>query len=351
MSAIARRTKILATLGPATDKPGVLDALLRAVDEAEAHFSALIIWQTEPPFSYGANLLQLMQGVREPAVHAGMFDKFRQAASRVKYTAAGGASLGKLFNAATGNVPHVEDVVAKFQRVSQRLKYAQVPTIAAVDGLALGGGCEFALHCTRIVATQESYIGLVEVGVGLLPAGGGCKEMVMRASSESQRFASDDRVDVFPFVRRYFQQIALGTVARSAEQAREMGYLRASDRIVMNRFELLHVAQQEARALTATSYCPPLHQRQIAVAGRTGIATLTAAMINMHEGGFISDHDYEIGCRVAAVMCGGEVNAGTLVDEQWLLDLERHHFLALLATGKTQDRIEHMLKHGKALRN
>ncbi|MDP1872424.1 MAG: 3-hydroxyacyl-CoA dehydrogenase/enoyl-CoA hydratase family protein [Gallionella sp.] len=334
-----------------TVSDALLDDMLRVIAEAEANFSALIIWQSEPPFSYGANLLQLMQGVREPAVHAGMFDKFRQAASRVKYTAAGGASLGKLFNAATGNVPHVEDVVAKFQRVSQRLKYAQVPTIAAVDGLALGGGCEFALHCTRIVATQESYIGLVEVGVGLLPAGGGCKEMVMRASSESQRFASDDRVDVFPFVRRYFQQIALGTVARSAEQAREMGYLRASDRIVMNRFELLHVAQQEARALTATSYCPPLHQRQIAVAGRTGIATLTAAMINMHEGGFISDHDYEIGCRVAAVMCGGEVDAGTLVDEQWLLDLERHHFLALLATGKTQARIEHMLKHGKALRN
>jgi 3-hydroxyacyl-CoA dehydrogenase len=334
-----------------TVSDALLDDMLRVIAEAEANFSALIIWQSEPPFSYGANLLQLMQGVREPAVHAGMFDKFRQAASRVKYTAAGGASLGKLFNAATGNVPHVEDVVAKFQRVSQRLKYAQVPTIAAVDGLALGGGCEFALHCTRIVATQESYIGLVEVGVGLLPAGGGCKEMAMRASSEAQRFSSDDRVDVFPFVRRYFQQIALGTVAKSAEQAREMGYLRASDRIVMNRFELLHVAQQEARALTATSYCPPLHQRQIAVAGRTGIATLTAAMINMHEGGFISDHDYEIGCRVAAVMCGGEVDAGTLVDEQWLLDLERHHFLALLATGKTQARIEHMLKHGKALRN
>jgi 3-hydroxyacyl-CoA dehydrogenase len=130
-----------------------------------------------------------------------------------------------------------------------------------------------------------------------------------------------------------------------------MGYLRASDRIVMNRFELLHVAQQEARALTATSYCPPLQQRQIAVAGRTGIATLTAAMLNMREGGFISEHDYNVGCRVAQVICGGEVDAGTLVDEQWLLDLERHHFMALLATGKTQARIEHMLKHGKALRN
>ncbi|MDD4946610.1 MAG: 3-hydroxyacyl-CoA dehydrogenase/enoyl-CoA hydratase family protein, partial [Gallionella sp.] len=160
----------------------VLDGMLRAVDEAEANFSALILWQTEPPFSYGANLLQLMQGVQQPAEHASMFDKFKQAASRVKYTVAGGGGLGDVLNAATGNVPHVEAVVAKFQRVSQRLKYALVPTIAAVDGLALGGGCEFSIHCARIVATLESYIGLVEVGVGVLPAGGGCKEMAGRAA-------------------------------------------------------------------------------------------------------------------------------------------------------------------------
>ncbi len=330
---------------------GVLDDMLRAIDEAEENYSALIIWQTEPPFSYGANLLQLMQGVQEPAAHASMFDKFRQAANRVKYTVAGGGGLGELFNAATGNVPHVEAVVAKFQRVSQRLKYAYIPTIAAVDGLALGGGCEFAIHCSRIVATLESYIGLVEVGVGLLPAGGGCKEMALRASVEAQRFSNEHRIDVFPYVRRYFQNIAMGEVAKSAELAREMGYLRAQDRIVMNRFELLHVAKEEARALTVTAYRPPLHPRQIAVAGRTGIATLNAAMINMKEGGFISEHDYEIGCRVAETLCGGDVEAGSLVDEQWLLDLERKNFMELLATGKTQARIEHMLKHGKALRN
>ncbi|MDP1941158.1 MAG: 3-hydroxyacyl-CoA dehydrogenase family protein, partial [Gallionella sp.] len=330
---------------------GVLDDILRAIEEAEANFNALILWQTEPPFSYGANLLQLMQGMQEPAAHATMFDKFRQAANRVKYTVAGGGGLSEVLNAATGNVPHVEAVVAKFQQVSQRLKYALVPTIAAVDGLALGGGCEFSIHCTRIVATLESYIGLVEVGVGVLPAGGGCKEMAQRAASEAQRFANDNRVDVFPFVRRYFQNIAMGEVAKSAELAREMGYLRSSDRIVMNRFELLHVAKEEAKALNATAYRPPLRQRQIAVAGRTGIATLKAAMINMKEGGFISEHDYDIGCRVAETICGGDVEAGSLVDEQWLLDLERKHFMELLATDKTQARIEHMLKHSKALRN
>jgi 3-hydroxyacyl-CoA dehydrogenase len=328
----------------------VLDGVVRAVDEAEAHFSALILWQTEPPFSVGANLLQMMQGLQETP-ETGMFGKLKGAVNRVKYTAAGGGGMGDLFNAVTGNVPKVEAGIAKFQQTSMRLKYAQVPTIAAVDGLALGGGCEFSIHCSRIVATLESYIGLVEVGVGLLPAGGGCKEMAQRASQEAHHFSSDNRVDIFPFVRRYFQNIAMGEVAKSAELAREMGYLRSSDRIVLNRFELLHIAKEEAKALNATAYRPPLHQRLIAVAGRTGIATLKAAMLNMREGGFISDHDFNIGCRVAETLCGGDVEAGSFVDEQWLLDLERRNFMELLATEKTQARIEHMLKNGKPLRN
>ena len=330
----------------------VLDGILRAVDEAEANWRALIIWQTEPPFSAGANLLLLMQAVQETADHpVGMFDKLKGAAQRVKYTVAGGGGLGAIVSAASGNVPRVEDVVAKFQQVSQRLKYSLVPTIAAIDGLALGGGCEFSIHCTRIVASLESYIGLVEVGVGLLPAGGGCKEMTQRAAAEAQRYSNDGRVDVFPYLRRYFQNIAMGEVSKSAEQARDMGYLQPSDRIVLNRFELLHVAKQQARALIATAYRPPMMQRQIPVAGRTGIATFKASMVIMLEGGFISEHDYNIGCRVAEAMCGGDVETGSLVDEEWLLDLERRNFMELLATDKTKARIEHMLKNGKPLRN
>ena len=326
----------------------VLDGILRAVDEAEEHFAALILWQAEPPFSAGADLLQAMQGMQEST---GLLDRLKGAATRVKYTVAGGGGLGDIVNAATGHVPRVADVVAKFQQVSQRLRYAQVPTIAAVDGLALGGGCEFSMHCARIVATLESYIGLVEVGVGLLPAGGGCKEMAMRAAAEAQHLAVDGRADIFPHLKRYFQNIAMGEVAKSAELACEMGYLRQSDRIVLNRFELLHVAKEEARALNATAYRPPLAPRQIPVAGRTGIATLKAAMVNLLEGGFISGHDYDIGCRIAETMCGGDVDAGSLVDEQWLLDLERRHFMELIATDKTQARIGHMLKNGKPLRN
>jgi 3-hydroxyacyl-CoA dehydrogenase len=331
----------------------VLDGMLRAVDEAEQHFKALVIWQTEAPFSAGANLLQVMQGLQEnpEGEKKGFFDKVKGATQRVKYTIAGGGGIGEIVNAATGNVPRVEAVVAKFQQVSMRLKYAKVPTIAAVYGLALGGGCEFSIHCTRIVAALETYIGLVEVGVGILPAGGGCKEMAQRAAAEAQHFAVDGRADIFPHLRRYFQFIAMGEVAKSAELARDMGYLRQSDRIVLNQHEVLHVAKQEAQALIATDYRPPLHQRQIAVAGRTGIATLKAVMVNMREGGFISDHDFDIGCRVAETLCGGDVDPGSVVDEQWLLDLERHHFMALLATDKTQERIEYMLKNGKPLRN
>jgi 3-hydroxyacyl-CoA dehydrogenase len=325
----------------------LLDDILRALDEAEENWLALIIWQTEPPFSAGANLLQLMQGVQkvDEEQSGGFFGKFKGAVQRVKYTVAGGGGLSEIVNAATGNVPRVEDVIIKFQRVSQRLKYAQVPTIAAVDGLALGGGCELSIHCTRIVAVLESYIGLVETGIGLLPSGGGCKEMTQRAAAEAKGG------DIFPFLRRYFQNIAMGEVSKSAELAREMGYLRASDRIVMNHFELLHVAKQEALALVATAYRPPLIQRQIPVAGRTGIASFKASMVNMLEGGFISEHDYAIGSRVAEVMCGGDVEVGSMVDEQWLLDLERRNFLELLAMEKTQERIEYMLRNGKPLRN
>ncbi|HET7832441.1 MAG TPA: 3-hydroxyacyl-CoA dehydrogenase/enoyl-CoA hydratase family protein [Gallionella sp.] len=329
----------------------VLDSIQRAIAETEANWRGLIIWQTEPPFSAGANLLQLLQGLQPESADAGVFDKLKHAADRIKYTIAGGGGIGAALNAAAGNVPEVEAVVAKFQQTTRRIKYAQVPVIAAVDGLALGGGCEIIMHAARVVASLESYIGLVEAGVGLLPAGGGCKEAALRAATDARSSANNGSTDLLPFVRRYFQNIALGEVGKSAELAREMGYLRQGDRIVMNRFEVLHVAKQELRALTATSYRPPLPPAQIPVAGRTGKASLQMVMVNMLEGGFISEHDYRIGCAIADTLCGGDVEPGSLVDEQWLLDLERKHFMALLATEKTQARIEYMLKNGKALRN
>ena len=287
----------------------VLDGVHRALDEAEKNYAALVLWQTQEPFSVGANLVQL-----------------------APVMAAGGAEA-------------IEPIVAKFQQTTQRLKYSLVPTVAAVRGMALGGGCEFAMHCDRVIAHLESYMGLTEVGVGLLPAGGGCKEFAQRAAQEAQGG------DIFPFVKNYFQTMAMATVSKSATQAKELGYLRATDVVIFHPHELLYVAKAEARALAETGYRPPLPPKHIQVSGKTGIASLQMLLVNMREGGFISAYDYEIGCRIARVICGGEIESGSLIDEKWLLDLERAEFIALLNKSKTQERIAHMLQTGKPLRN
>jgi 3-hydroxyacyl-CoA dehydrogenase len=324
----------------------VLDGVLQAIDEAERNYAALVIWQTEPPFSVGANLKKTTpgDGTRTPPSAASKFlRQFKKAAESAILKAA--RTLNVADQLMAGKLAEVERLVEQFQITTGQLKYSMVPTVAAVDGLALGGGCEFVMHCDRAVATLESYIGLVEVGVGLLPAGGGCKEFALRAAQEAKGG------DAFPFLRRYFEAVAMAQVGRSAEHAREIGYLRPSDRVVMNRFELLAVAKAEARAMAEAGYRPPLKPRDIPVLGRSAAATIKAFVANMREGGFISDHDYLIAGKIADVMCGGDVEAGSLVDEQWLLDLERRHFMELLATEKTQARIEQMLKTGKPLRN
>jgi 3-hydroxyacyl-CoA dehydrogenase len=220
-----------------------------------------------------------------------------------------------------------------------------IPTVAAVDNMALGGGCEFVMHCDRAVATLETYIGLVEAGIGLLPAGGGCKEFALRAA----RNTLDD--DPFPILKHCFQTVAMAELAKSAEHAKALHYLQPADVIVMNRLELLHVAKVQALALAEAGYRPPLRPREIVVAGATGAATLKSNMVNLLEGGFISEHDYLIGSKIAHVMCGGDIVAGSRVDEEWLLKLERTAFIELLATEKTQARIAHTLKTGKPLRN
>ena len=244
-----------------------------------------------------------------------------------------------------GRLAEVEAMVEQFQATTQALKYSMVPTIAAVDGLALGGGCEFILHCDAAAATLESYIGLVETGVGLVPAGGGCKELALRAAADAKGG------NLFPFLQGYFQNVARAQVAKSAEHARELGYLRPADRVVMNRFELLHVAKAQARALADAGYRPPFRARDIPVAGNTAIATFMGALTNMREGGFISEHDSLVAGLLARVLCGGDLEPGSLVDEAWFLELERAAFMELLATEKTQARVEHTLKTGKPLRN
>jgi 3-hydroxyacyl-CoA dehydrogenase len=293
----------------------VLDGLLRAIDEAERDYAGLVIWQTREPFSLGANLAAVA-----PGIAAKEWDR-------------------------------IDAVVAKFQRTAMRLRHSLIPTVCAVRGMALGGSCELIMHADRTVAALESYIGLVEVGVGLLPAGGGSKEFAVRAAEEVRRGANGSQIDQFPFIRTYFQTIATATVSKSALEAKELGFLRASDVVVMNANELLYVAKSQARALADAGYRPPLPARNIPVAGKTGFATLQMMLVNMRDGGFISAYDFEVGKRVARVLCGGEVESGSLVDEDWLLELERTEFMHLLRHESTQARIAHTLATGKPLRN
>jgi len=323
----------------------VLDGVLRAIEEGERSSQGLVIWQTEAPFSFGANLTKLGGAMigEKPTAFGTVVKKFTRAASSLVLKAAHRLHVADTLMA--GKLGQIEAVIVQLQETNQALKYSAIPTVAAVEGMALGGGCEVIMHCDRAVAALESYIGLVEAGVGLLPGGGGCKELALRAALDAKGG------NIFPFLQKYFETVATAQVSKSAEHAKQIGYLRSCDQVVMNRFELLHAAKAEVRALAEAGYRPPLKAMNIPAAGRSAIATFKMAMTNMLEGRFISEHDYLIGSKIAHVLCGGNVDAGSLVDEQWFLDLEREAFIELLATEKTQARIEYTLKTGKPLRN
>ncbi len=292
--------------------PGVVAGLLKAVDLAESQYRGLVIWSPDDPFSVGADLQAMM-----PVFMSG-----------------GAKAIG------------AEE--KKMQDAFMRLKYAQVPTIAAVSGMALGGGCELILHCSKAVASLESYIGLVEVGVGLIPGAGGLKEGALRAAQAAQ---AAGMTDVFPFMKNWFLNAAMANVSKSALEAKAMGYLRPTDLVVFNSHELLWTAIGEAFAMHATGYRPPLKPKAFPVAGRTGVATIKAQLVNMRDGGFISQHDFFIASGIADVMCGGDVEATAQVDEQWLLDLERRFFMQLVNHPKSQERMMGMMSTGKPVRN
>jgi 3-hydroxyacyl-CoA dehydrogenase len=202
------------------------------------------------------------------------------------------------------------------------------------------------MHAARTVFALESYVGLVEAGVGLLPAGGGLKEIATRAG-----LAAGPGGDVFAQLKPYFETVAMGKVSASAFEAQELKLARESDVVVFNAFELLHVARAQARAMAEAGWRPALPPRQIPVAGDVGIATFKMLLVNMLEGRFISEHDMEVSTRIATVLCGGNVDRGSLVDEEWLLRLEREHFVALAQMRQTQERIAYTLANGKPLRN
>jgi len=292
--------------------PAVLEGLLKAVDVAEREYKGLVLWSPDDVFSAGANLEALMP----------IFMK----------------SGGK------GIVPEVK----KMQDAMLRIRYAGVPVVAAVRGLALGGGCEIAIHCARRVAAMESYMGFVEVGVGLIPGGGGLAYVARRAAEMAS--AGGANVDLLKFLTEGFASAAQAKVGTSAIESRKLGYLIDGDIVVAHKDELLHVATAQAKAMHESGWRPPL-KAAFPVAGRNAIATIEVQLVNMRDGGFVSAHDYHIASQIAEVVCGGDVDAGSLVTEEYLMAMERERFCALLDHPKTQERIMGMLQTGKPVRN
>ncbi|MCC6246365.1 MAG: 3-hydroxyacyl-CoA dehydrogenase/enoyl-CoA hydratase family protein [Rubrivivax sp.] len=292
--------------------PAVTEGLLKAVEIAEQRYAGLVIWSPDDVFSAGANLESLMP----------VFMK----------------------SGAKGIKPEEK----KLQDLMLRLRYAQVPVVAAMRGLALGGGCELAVHCARRVAHMESYVGLVEVGVGLIPGGGGLTYVARRAAEMAA--AGNANADLLKFVTDGFTNAAMAKVGTSAIESRKLGYLLWSDIVVPHKDELLFVALTQAKAMAASGYRAPA-KSVFPVAGRSAIATIKAQLANMRDGGFISAHDFHISTLIAEVVCGGDVDAGSLVTEDYLLAMERDRFCALLEHPKSQERIMGMLQTGKPVRN
>jgi 3-hydroxyacyl-CoA dehydrogenase len=281
-----------------------------AIRRAEAEGQGLVIANQGPSFSAGANLALLAVAIAE-----GAWDD-------------------------------VALTVQAFQRAMMAVKYARVPVVAAPHGLALGGGCETCLHADAMNPLAETYMGLVEIGVGLLPAGGGTKELALRAI----RLAEAYEADVTPFVVKGFTNIAMAKVSTSAAELGPLGYLRDGDAVTLAPDRLVHDAKQKALALAA-SYRPGRPATDLRAPGRSVAASLATQLWNLRAGGFITPYEEQLGKAVAGVITGGDVPPGTLVTEQWFLDLEREAFLRLCGERRTLERIQHMLKKGKPLRN
>jgi len=245
--------------------------------------------------------------------------------------------------------------IKSLQDALMRLKYLDKPVVAAPAGMALGGGCEVCLAADRVRYAAESYIGLVEVGVGLIPAGGGTKELLIRNTEHLFEVPKGGiypkQIELMPFVARAFETIAMAKVATSGPEAVKLGYLKSTDKMTVNRDYLIEDAKKTVLAMNMEGYRPPMPRDNIRVAGENTLAMIKLALWTMHESGYITEHDVTVSTKVGYVLCGGNVLADTLVSEQYLLDLEREAFLSLCGDPKTQARIQHMLSTGKPLRN
>ena len=291
--------------------PDVAEGLALGIDMAEKSYKGMVIWSNDEMFSVGADLQAMLPAFMMSGVAA------------------------------------IDEVEGELQKVMLKMRYAAVPVVSAIRGLALGGGCEMAVYSAKRVAAMESYIGLVEVGVGLVPGAGG---LVYIARRSAENAAKSTNKDMLPFLIEAFTAAAMATVGTSAIESRKIGYLLDSDVIVPNVNELLFVAINEARAMFDSGYRAPL-KRSFPVVGRNGLATIKGQLVNMRDGGFISAHDFHIASLIAGVVCGGDVDNGTLVTEEYLMTLERKAFCSLLEHPKTQERIMGMMSTGKPVRN
>ncbi len=291
---------------------GIVEIARAALEEVDQNFAGLVIGNQGEHFCAGANVMTF-----------------------------GLAAENKEFD-------KIEQVGRAFQDFLMAMRYSPKPVVTAPFGYTLGGGCEVAMAGARIVAHAESYVGLVEVGMGLIPAGGGCKELLRRVVSPAMQTPN---VDPLPFMQRVFETIGLAKVATSAEEARQMGFLGPADRVVMNRDHLIAEAKRAVLQMAAEGYRPPMRGKIIYAAGERLLAALRVAIYMMRQANYISDYDAKVGEKLARVLCGGDLTAPTWVDEQYMLDLEREAFISLLGEEKTRERIWHFLSTGKPLRN
>jgi 3-hydroxyacyl-CoA dehydrogenase len=283
-----------------------------AVKEVAENFEGLVIGNQAENFCVGANIMMLLLAAQE------------------------------------GEWEEVDLMVRAFQKANMSLRYSDKPVVVAPFGMTLGGGCEVALHADRVRPAAELYMGLVEAGVGLVPAGGGTKEMLLRALDRAPK---GETVDLLPYVKQVFELIGMAKVSTSVVEARKFGFLRDTDIITMNKDRLVEDAKQTVLAMVREGYQKPTPRTDIPVLGESALAALKLGVHLMHRAGYISDYDKHIGNKIAWVLCGGDIKSPTKMPEQYFLDLEREAFVQLCGERKTQERIQHTLKTGKPLRN
>lgn len=288
----------------------ILSMTHKAIKRAENEGVGLVIGNRGTNFSVGANLMMIAVAIAE------------------------------------GAYEDIDMAVRMFQKATMAVKYSKIPVVAAPFGMTLGGGCEFTIHADARVASAETYMGLVEIGVGLLPGGGGTKEMCLRAIQDAALIGTD----VQPFIFKNFQNIGLAKVSMSADEAYGLGYMRAGDSVTMNIDNQIADAKKKVISL-ASNYRPSKPVEGVKAPGRSIAASLKSSLWNMKMGGYITEYEEVLGSAIANAICGGDVAAGTLISEQYLLDIEREGFLKLCTQKKTMERIQHMLKKGKPLRN